>query len=685
MPPPPRSTDNTQEGEFQDTPQGWAQLWAMEFQAARDALKKWQKRAKKVDERFRDDREAKDRTDTRWNLFTANVRTQQSILYGKVPTVSVSRRFADAQDDDARVAGELLERLLNTDIERDGDGYALALQQATQDYLLPGLGNARIRYELEEETLPDEPARVGPDGRELAPALTGRKQKTSEDVEVDYVHWQDQLWSPARVWQEVRWWAFRAEMSRDALVKRFGEELGRQVPLNAKKPKGEERTRGDQPAKPGPWGRAEVWEVWDKERKRVFWYVEGFGRILDNREDPLGLQGFWPFPRPMAANLTNTAFVPTPDFVLAQDLYDEIDLVSTKITELQDALKVAGVYDAKNQGVQQLLENGGRNVLIPVNNWGAFSQQGGLQGVVDWMPLEQIAAAMDKLREYRAELIQALDQVEGTSDLMRGQAADAAETATAQGIKARFGSVRVQAKQDELARFASELAWLKAQVIAKLFDPETILERANAQYMFDDPATAQRAVALIKDRLHREYRVQVKPENVSLQDFAALKQEAMEVLGGIGTYLTTVGPLTQQAPGSAPFLLEILQWSMSRLRGAATLEAIIDRAVTQAKQAAAVPQGQQAPDPKLLAAQAKMQAQQQKAQLDEQKAQADLQRDAMRAQMDVQAEMAKQQAQTVENVKEEKMRLELKASADAQKQLLAARVAPPAVVPRGGR
>ncbi|HET9554333.1 MAG TPA: hypothetical protein VFP50_15330 [Anaeromyxobacteraceae bacterium] len=682
MPPVQRAGDDTQEGEFADTPAGWAQLWALEFSAARDALKRWQKRAKKVDERFRDDREAKDRTDTRWNLFTANVRTQQSILYGKVPQVSVSRRFADAKDDDARVAGEMLERLLNTDIERDGDGYALALQQAAQDYLLPGLGNARIRYELEEEDTPETPERRDEAGNVIAPAIEVGKRKVNEDVEVDYVHWQDQLWSPARVWQEVRWWAFRAEMSRDALVKRFGE-LGKSVPLNAKKPKGEERTRGDQPAKPSPWGRAEVWEVWDKERRKVWWYVEGFGKILDSKPDPLGLQGFWPFPRPMAANITNTAFVPTPDFVLAQDMYDEIDLVSTKITELQDALKVAGVYDSKNEGVQQLLENAGRNVLIPVKNWGNFAQGGGLKGVVDWMPMEQVVAVLNALREYRAELIQALDQVEGTSDLMRGQAADAAETATAQGIKARFGSVRIQAKQDELARFASELQWLKAQVIAKFFDQETILERSNAAYMFDDMAVARRAVGLIKEKLAREYRVQVKPENVSLQDFAALKQEKMEVLGAVGQYLTTIGPLAQQAPGSAPFLLEILQWTVGGLRGASTLEGIIDRAVTAAKQAAQAPQGQQAPDPKLLAAQAKMQAQQQKAMLDEQKAQADLQRDGLRHQMDVQAETAKQEIQTKQNIQEEKMRLELKAQAKAAEQALApVRPDPLVVAPR---
>jgi hypothetical protein len=47
--------------------------------------------------------------------------------------------------------------------------------------------------------------------------------------------------------------------------------------------------------------------------------------MLDEKEDPLGLQGFWPFPRPMVANLTTRKFIPKPDYKLAQDLYREIN------------------------------------------------------------------------------------------------------------------------------------------------------------------------------------------------------------------------------------------------------------------------------------------------------------------------------------------------------------------------
>ena len=41
---------------------------------------------------------------------------------------------------------------------------------------------------------------------------------------------------------------------------------------------------------------------------------------LPNDDDPLDLDGFFPCPRPLASNLTSDQFLPTPDFVIAQDL-----------------------------------------------------------------------------------------------------------------------------------------------------------------------------------------------------------------------------------------------------------------------------------------------------------------------------------------------------------------------------
>jgi hypothetical protein len=83
--------------------------------------------------------------DTRLNLFTANTQTLRSLLYGKTPQVDVARRFADSEDDEARVASEMMERILNTDLEKDSDTAAEAFRQALDDRLLAGNGERQGR------------------------------------------------------------------------------------------------------------------------------------------------------------------------------------------------------------------------------------------------------------------------------------------------------------------------------------------------------------------------------------------------------------------------------------------------------------------------------------------------------------------------------------------------------------
>lgn len=632
---------------YPDTPQGQARRWAVEIGDAKKALEKWRKEGKEAVERFRDERKATanlDNPERRWNLFFANVSTQMALLYGQTPQASVSRRYADSEDDVARVAGEILERVVNADVDAD-DPMVLALQSALQDSLLPGLGTCRIRYECDWEEVPGAPARMDTTGAELAPEVqpTERKVRDSEEAEVEYIHWQDFLWSAgARSWREWRWAACKALLSREQLVKRFGEEVGEAVPLKATAEEGREQDET-------PWDRAEVWEIWDKSTKRVFWWVEGYAKVLDSEEDPLGLEQFFPFARPMASNITTDKYLPRPDFHLAKDLYTGIDALQTRIGMLVDAVRVAGVYDKTADAVSQLLSSTGQNDLYPVDAWAVFAEKGGIKGVVDWLPLEQIVGAVTSLKTEQERLQAQLYEVTGMSDILRGQGQGPGVTLGEQQLKARFASVRLQHRQDDFARFASDVARLKAEVICKHFEPQTILERANMDATPDAPL-AEQAVALLKSS-HSAYRVQVRPEALALTDFSALKQERTEVLTATTSFMQGVLPIGQQLPGSTPHLLKLLQWFLSGFKGAAQAEGIIDAAIAQAQQMPAQASGQpaQKPDTKLLAQQLK--GQQELAKVD-----AELQADLVRTRAETAATVEREAAQAQYGVAEAQAR-----------------------------
>jgi hypothetical protein len=625
----------------------------------------WTERGDKIIKRFLDDRSGERRDgDTRVNLFTANVQTLRALLYGNTPKVDVKRRFADPGDDAARLAGEMLQRLLNTDIEKDSDTYAETLERALDDRLLPGLGVGRCRYVAEFETktveaIPDEVDPMTGQVRRGAPAYE-EEIKTYENVDIDYVHWRDFRWSPARTWADVRWVAFRVPMTREALIERFGKDLGEKIPLSEKSDK-QKHNPNDDGAKNQPWDRAEVWEIWCKERRTTIWWCKDYPEVLDTKADALELDGFFPVPRPLFANLTTTRLIPTPDFTLAQDLYDEVDSVSTRITLLERAIAVRGVYDKTSPEIERLLTEAGGNQLIGVDNFALFKEKGGLSAVVDWLPLEMIVGALEVLKSYRVDLMSLLFQVTGMSDIMRGQSTEGA-TATEQALKAKFASTRVQEFQSEFARFASDMQSIKAEIIAKHFDPQTILERSNAKYLGGsgqpEPALLE-AVQIIKSDIY-QYRIEVKPETVSMTDMAAVKQERSEFLMAMATFLQSSQPIVASAPWAGPFLLQMLQWAMAGYRGGATIEGTLDQMVVAARQAAEQAAAQPpAPDPKVEAVKIK-------AQIDMAQSQQEMQMQAQKNAMEIE-KMKLEFQMAIQKANLEIATLKQKAELDSQK------------------
>jgi hypothetical protein len=573
---PNESASITSATDFADTPEGWQSRWNAEVTSAKKAAKKWRKVGERVTRVFLDDREAATHSMriTKLNVFSANIITQRAMLFGNVPRVEVGRRFEDANDDAARVAAELLERIANADI---GKQFSFAIGQALDDRLLVGFGLARVRYAAEFKSVQQEAIRAE-DGTELAPAYTV-DTKTAESVPVDYINWRDVLWSPARTWDEVRWIAFRNYMTRDQCVKRFGKKIGMAIPLEVRA-SGNERKDERPGIKDDPWQRGEVWEIWSLEDKTVFWFAEGMEVICDAKKDPLQLEQFFPCPQFMLANPTSKAYVPRCDYTLAEDQYVELNDVTSRITMLQRALKAVGLYDKTADGIQRMLTEGTENELIPVENWAGFSEKGGIGGAIQWMPLQDIASTLASLVEYRGQLIQLLFQVTGMSDIIRGQT-DPGETLGAQQLKAKFASVRMQQQQDDFARFATDLQKLRIEIMAKHFDDASLLKESAMEQSLDAQYLPQ-AIALIRSL--DVFRIAIKSEQLAAQDMAALRQEKAEFIQGLAMFLQAAQPMIEKYPASAPTLLEMLKWSMTGFKGSATIEGVLDRAIASLQQ-----------------------------------------------------------------------------------------------------
>lgn len=567
----------TSESDFENTPNGLAAKWQTEIQASQQELLKFHQDANRITQRFLDKRDAYAKDESKVNLFWSTTQVLLSMLYARPPKADVARSFQDYDDDVARVAGTMLQRMLNRAFDDSTSNWDSAVRQGIEDWLVVGEGQIWLRYEVETEPY-EVPAVTDEFGQELSPAEQAERI-TDEDAPADYIYWEDFFYSPCRTWTEVRWVARRVFMTKDQMVARFGEAIASQVPLGNYSKKDQVN---DQSPQNDPWTKAEVFEIWCKEKRKVYWYAKACDVILDVKDDPLQLDGFFPCPKPLAANVTSSNFMPRADYIFAQDQFNELDEINTRITWLTRAAKVVGVYDKAAEGIQRVFNQGSENQLIPVDNWAMFAERGGIKGQVDWIPIDQVVNAIDHLRQYRQDKVQQIYEVLGISDIMRGSS-KASETAAAQQIKAQFGSTRIQLKQFYIADWITQALRIKAEIICKHFQPETIIRKSNIERT-PDAQIAMQGIQLLKDEEMAEYRINIEADSMAALDWAAERDAAVQFMQGLGAFISQVAPMAQSVPGAAPVLMSLLQWSVSKFRVSTEIESVLDQAISALKQ-----------------------------------------------------------------------------------------------------
>jgi hypothetical protein len=607
------------------------------------AFKKWEARSDRIVKKYRDDDRRQNNPNTRFNILWSNVQTITPAIFARLPRPDVSRRFRD-NDPVGRVASMMLERALEYELEHYTD-YKTAMTSAVFDRLMGGRGTAWVRYEPHFAARPGTPE----DGLQVTEDIDDYDESQSEqdrnmveeiDYEcapVDYVHWRDFGHTYARTWEEVTAVWRKVYMNRNALVERFGEEVGYQIPLDSKP----EQNVKDYDKSSYEANQACIYEIWDKESGKVLWISKSLGKVLDEQDDPLELEGFFPCPKPLYATLTTDNLEPIPDFTMYQDQARELDTLADRIDGLINALKVRGVYDASNSELQRLFSEGENNTLIPVKNWQAFAEKQGMRGAIDLVDiapfavaLQQCYAAMDQVKGQIYELI-------GIADIQRGQT-DPNETLGAQIIKSNNAAGRLKTMQHNVVDFATKLLQFKAQIICKHFTPESIITMSAADQMSDqDKMLIPQAIEMLKNPNVGNFRVEVTSDSMIFQDEQQEKADRMQFLEMAGKFFQNTIPLAQTAPELVPIAMEMLKFAVTAFKAGKQLEGQIDETANKMTEMAKQPKQPQ-PNPEMMKIQAQAQARQAEIQMQAQLEQQKLQ-------MEMEAEANKQEMQAREN------------------------------------
>ena len=619
-------------------------------------FKEWEGRADKIVKRYRDEQRSRNNPNAKFNILWSNVQTITPAVFARLPRPDVSRRFRD-NDPIGRVASMMLERALEYEIEHYQD-YASAMKQCVQDRLLGGRGTAWVRYEPHivgqaagmGEGAPDDGFQVTEDTDE-AETEGGIYREDQERIEyecapVDYVYWRDFGLTVARTWEEVTAVWRKVYMERAALVERFGEELGGRIPLDTKP-----ETSKSFNEKMGEGSReALIYEIWDKATGQVIWLSKSMGKILDTRDDPLQLENFWPCPKPMFSTLTTDSLIPVPDYVLYQDQARQLDTLADRIDGFIQALKVRGVYDAAEPSLARLFTEGENNALLPVKNYAAFSEKGGLQGAINLVDIRPIAEGLNMAYTAMEQVKGQIYEIMGIADIQRGQT-DPNETLGAQIIKSNNASGRLKTMQHEVVNFATALLQIKAQIICQHFTDDTIIKISGAMQLSpQDQQLIPQALQLLKDEPAKNFRIEVTSDSMIYQDEQQEKQDRVEFLTAVSQFMQTALPAAQAAPELTPLLMEMLKFGVTAFKAGKGMEGLIDETADKFRQQAKDQEGQpKPPSPEQQKMQMQMQIEQAKIQAEQQKMQMQQQIEQAKLQGQMELEKAKQEYQAQEN------------------------------------
>lgn len=631
-------------------PDSKGRAWTKEIQVAQKDHKEFYDVGDKVIDRYMDECGASGAFESKkekFNILWSNIQLLGPAIYNRTPKPQVERRFKD-KDQVGRVGASILERAVTFAV--DDKTFDPVMRQVRDDYLLTARGVARIWYD----------PTFGKDEEE---------QETLEFEEVypKYVHWKDFLHQPARFWEEVSWVAFRSYLSKDAFKSRFPDIDIKTVKFD--KSSGQYTQEGSDSRKDADDNvkKCEVWEIWDKETKTVYWLAVSTARILDSQADPLELKSFFPCPRPIIGTHSNNSCIPYPDFKFYQDQASQLDEMTCRRAGLVRGLKMMGVYDESISELDQLINESVESDLIPVKNWMQVQQMGGLSGVMDFLPIEQTANVYTALVNNTNVVKNEVYEITGISDIVRGLS-DARETAAAQQIKGQYANLRLSDKQGEMARFCRDIVALMGEVIAEKFSPQTILAMAGVEEMEpQDLQYVQPALELLRNDSMRQFRVDIQTDSTVNIDEAGEKEARVEFTNMMTQWVDKIQQVGGVAPEVLPLMAEFMLFSARGFKVGRSLEGAIEDSLNQLKEKVAAIQAQgPQPSPEQMKAQAEMQNKQQELELKKQEAMVDA--EIKKAESAAKIQMQREEAAAKLQIEKEKSEKEYRLKAQAQRQ-----------------
>jgi len=416
--------------------------------------KGWWKRAEKAYDIYSMDTKHQHEEDTPYNILYSNTEVLLPALYSATPKPDVRARF---KGEKLKPLPEMLDRFLTVAADSStpgGESLNGAMTDAVLSSLVPGMGYVRLRL---REELPFP-------------------------LVYESGHYKTLIWGKATRWSKVPWVAFKIPLSKDQMFKQFDINL-------------EDQQAGYVPSSEADDERDNccVYEIWDKASRKVYFVSEEWrDKLLRVSDDPLGLEGFFPTPGLLLMTAKPGKLSPVPLYNYYRNQAEELNRVTVRLNKVLSAIRVRGAYNGLlGQDLARILSSDElENELIPAGEAGLLAQSGGFDKHIWLLPIEKLITVAQELYKAREAIKQVIYEITGISDIIRGSSV-ASETATAQDLKNKWGTVRLRRMQTIVADYARDLFRLTVDCGSDHITPD----RWKEIIQMDIPTEAEKQVA----------------------------------------------------------------------------------------------------------------------------------------------------------------------------------------------
>lgn len=514
----------------------------------------WYKQAKAANDMYDG---GKDADQCPFNILYANTEVLLPSLYSATPRPETVPRF-DNPKEPAQAVNNLLTVLLD-DNSPGQESFDDAIGGAVLSALIPGGGGVRLRYRE------DQPLPLG-----------------FEEYKYDQV-----IWGYAKKWSRVPWLCFLHPMTKEEIQADFRVSPERAKKLQA--PTQEEQDTNPTRDK-GP-HTFFVYELWIKSERRVVFLCEELDEpLLREVGDPMKLKGFYPTPNLLTLVQKPSTLDPTPLYEYYKNQAEELNRVTVRLNRILAAIKVRGAYNPLiGRDMEKILSDSEmENGLVPANS--PMQLDGaGFEKQIWLIPIDKLIMVAQQLYIARQSIKQVIQELTGLADIVRGSSV-ASETATAQELKNKWGTVRLRRMQRIVSLYCRDLLRLATDAATTLIPPEQwkaitglpyLLEaekqqlamqlqqqQMQAQFAAEQAAvmgqpapqpqppdptilkqlaapTWEQIISRLSDDAGRCYVIDIETSSTIDADSGADKQEVTEFMTALGQLLTGLAPLVQ--------------------------------------------------------------------------------------------------------------------------------------------